>query len=37
MLQKYYPKAKQYIFHGTGHLTPFIQFEKMKRVIDKFV
>lgn len=37
MLKKYYPKAKEYIFNGTGHLTPFIQFEKMKRVIDKFI
>jgi len=37
MLEKYYPKAKECIFHGTGHLTPFIQFEKMKKVIDEFI
>ncbi len=37
MLKKYYPLAKEYIFHGTGHLTPFIQFEKMKQQIDKFI
>lgn len=37
MLKKYYPKAKEYIFNGTGHLTPFIQFEKMKQVIDDFI
>ncbi|OGK10133.1 hypothetical protein A2767_05195 [Candidatus Roizmanbacteria bacterium RIFCSPHIGHO2_01_FULL_35_10] len=37
MFKKYYPGAKVYIFHGTGHLTPFIQFEKMKKVIDDFL
>ncbi|MFA6533407.1 MAG: alpha/beta fold hydrolase [Patescibacteria group bacterium] len=37
MLKKYYPKAKEYIFNGTGHLTPFIQFKKMKRIIDDFI
>ena len=37
MFKKYYPDAKEYIFHGTGHLTPFIQFEKMKKVIDDFI
>ncbi len=37
MLKRYYPKAKEYIFNGTGHLTPFIQFEKMKQVIDEFI
>ena len=37
MFKRYYPEAKEYIFHGTGHLTPFIQFEKMKQVIDNFI
>lgn len=37
MLKKYYPKAKEYVFKGTGHLTPFIQFENMKKVIDDFI
>lgn len=37
MFKKYYPEAKEYIFHGTGHLTPFIQFEKMRQVIDDFI
>ena len=37
MLKKYYSMAKEYNFHGTGHLTPFIQFEKMKKVIDIFI
>lgn len=37
MLKRYYPKAKEYVFNGTGHLTPFIQFEKMKKVMDDFI
>jgi pimeloyl-ACP methyl ester carboxylesterase len=37
MLKRYYPEAKEYVFHGTGHLTPFIQFEKMKLVINNFM
>jgi len=37
MLKRYYPDAIEYIFHGTGHLTPFIQFEKMKKIIDDYI
>jgi pimeloyl-ACP methyl ester carboxylesterase len=37
MLKNYYPKAKVYVFHGTGHLTPFIQFEKMRKEINEFI
>jgi pimeloyl-ACP methyl ester carboxylesterase len=37
MLRKYYPKAKEYVFNGTGHLTPFIQTEKMRQVINDFI
>jgi|GEM_PF-6410276 len=33
----YYPNAKVYTFKETGHLTPFIQFETMVKVIDKFL
>lgn len=36
-LKKYYPQAKEYIFFKTGHLTPFIRFEDMKRLIDEFI
>ncbi|MBI4100413.1 alpha/beta fold hydrolase [Candidatus Microgenomates bacterium] len=37
MLKKLYPQAKVYIFHETGHLTPFIQFENMVKVIKNFL
>lgn len=36
-LKKYYPQAKEYVFNRTGHLTPFIRFEEMKKVIDDFI
>lgn len=37
VLKQYYPEAKEYVFYITGHLTPFIQFEKMKKLIDDFI
>lgn len=37
MLKKYYPKAKEFIFNGTGHLTPFIQSEKLIKEITDFI
>jgi len=37
MLKKYYPQAKEYIFCGTGHLTPFIQSKKMIEKINTFL
>jgi len=35
--KKYYPNAKVVTFHKTGHLTPFIQFEKMAKEMDGFL
>jgi pimeloyl-ACP methyl ester carboxylesterase len=37
VFKEYYPSAQVYTFHETGHLTPFIQTEKMIEVIDKFI
>lgn len=37
MFEIYYPDAKVYSFQETGHLTPFIQFEKMLGVIRDFL
>lgn len=37
IFEKYYPKAEVVTFHHTGHLTAFIQFEKMKKAIDNFL
>lgn len=37
MFKKYYPNAKVVTFHHTGHLTPFIQFEKMTDEIKRFL
>ncbi len=37
MFKVYYPSAKVVTFHNTGHLTPFIQFEKMVMVIWNFI
>lgn len=34
---KYYPHARMHIFHETGHLTPFIQFENMVTIIKEFL
>ncbi len=33
----YYPNARIHIFTDTGHLTPFVQFEKMIEVIQGFL
>lgn len=33
LFKKYYPHAKVVTFEKTGHLTPFIRFEEMARVI----
>lgn len=35
--KKYYPEAKVVSFENTGHLTPFIRFEEMVRVIKEFI
>jgi len=37
MFKIYYPEAKVVSFQETGHLTPFIQFEKMVEKINEFV
>jgi len=37
VLKQYYPKAKEFVFYKTGHLTPFIRFEEMKQIIDSFI
>lgn len=37
ILRKIYPQAKVYTFHETGHLTAFIQFENMVKVIKNFL
>jgi pimeloyl-ACP methyl ester carboxylesterase len=37
MFKYYYPNASVYTFEKTGHLTPFIQSEKMAQVINNFL
>ncbi len=37
VLKRYYPMAKEHIFQETGHLSPFIRFEEMKKIIEKFI
>lgn len=37
MFKIYYPEAKVVSFQETGHLTPFIKFEKMVREINAFL
>lgn len=37
MFKIYYPEAEVVSFQETGHLTPFIQFEKMVEVINLFL
>jgi len=37
LFKEYYPKAKVTIFKNTGHLTPFIQTEKIIQSIEDFI
>ena len=37
VFKEYYPQAIIHTFHDSGHLTPFVRFEEMAQVIDKFL
>lgn len=37
MFKKYYPKATVVSFKETGHLTPFIRYEEMAKIIQNFL